>query len=63
MLRNEAFNIAFGFKKWSISTVFDKTLKERNFIERLFVQMLEGVLEIKQVGSSKVRTLGSGIKH
>ena len=50
VLRNEAFNIAFGFKKWSISTVFDKTLKERNFIERLFVQMLEGVFGNKAGG-------------
>ena len=51
LVRSDAINITFGYRKWSVSTIFDKAEEDRNYLENAFVWFTERVL--KQYG--KVR--------
>lgn len=44
IINNEAFLLAFGFKKWSITNIWNKPESERTHMETMFVHMAEGIL-------------------
>ena len=44
VIRNEAFLLAFGFKKYTVADVFNKLAKDRNAAEKAFVIFANGLL-------------------
>jgi hypothetical protein len=44
VINNEAFLLAFGFKKWTITNIWNKQPNERTHMETMFVHMAEGIL-------------------
>lgn len=43
MVRNHLVNVSFGYKKYSVAEMFDKASGERNFAEKMFVGLIEGI--------------------
>ena len=46
IINNEAFLLAFGFKKWSITSIWNKPADQRTKMETMFVTMAEGILGV-----------------
>jgi hypothetical protein len=44
IINNEAFLLAFGFKKWTITSIWDKPADQRTDMETMFVTMAEKLL-------------------
>jgi len=56
VINNEAFLLAFGFKKWSITNIWNKPESERTPMETMFVTMADNILK----GTAKAKIAKAG---
>lgn len=55
MIRNDLVNVSFGFKKYSLSEMWDKAANERNHAEKFFIGLMEGLMGIQMLPKERAR--------